>query len=359
MFDTLLTILEFVLVLGFMAFLHELGHFLTSRMFNIEVKEFGIGLPPRIVKLFTWKGTEFTLNWIPFGAFVLPKGEDDPTVPDGLSAAHPLKRLVVLLGGPLMNIATAIILFTVLVGTVGVPDTSRVVVDSVILESPAYQMQLKSGDIVLQVAGQPITKTDQVRPVIDQYLGKEVTITISRDGQTLTLTGVPRAEFPEGQGPLGFSLTNPYVPIPASQALTSGFELTAEISKQLFLLPGRMIAGQLSAEESRIVGPKGMFDIYNQAKERDRETVATSPSTPAVNALYFLALISTALGITNLLPLPALDGGRIIFILPELIFRKRIPAKYESLVHAIGFFALIGLLVLVTIQDFINPAVLP
>lgn len=359
MLETFISILEFVLVLGFMAFLHELGHFLTSRMFKIEVQEFGIGLPPRMLKLFTWKGTEFTLNWIPFGAFVLPKGENDPNVPGGLSSAHPLKRLVVLLGGPVMNLVTAIILFTILVSTVGVPDTSRVVVDSVIVDSPAYTMDLKSGDIVVTVAGQTITQTDQVRPIIDQYLGKEIKITITRDGKNITLTGIPRATYPEGQGPLGFSLTNPYTPISAGEAFPRGLELTAEISKQLFILPGRMIAGQLTAEQSRIVGPKGMFDIYNQAKERDRETVAASPTTPAVNALYFLALISTALGITNLLPLPALDGGRILFLLPELIFRKRIPAKYENLVHAVGFFALIGLLFLVTIQDFINPAVLP
>lgn len=355
----LLSILEFIIVLGFMAFIHELGHYLMCRLSNIPVEEFGFGFPPRMLKLFTWKGTIFSLNWIPFGAFVKPKGEDDPEKPDGLAAAHPIKRLGMLFGGPVFNLILAVLLFTLLVSQVGVPDTSRIVIGAVVKDSPAAQMGMKPNDTLVEVAGKTIASTDQVRPIIDQYLGKEVKITILRDGQKLTLAGIPRANYPEGQGPLGISLTNPYQPISALEAFPRGLELTGEISKQLFTLPVKMIAGQLTAEQSRIVGPKGIFDIYNQAKEKDRVSQVESPSTPAVNALYFLALISTALGITNLLPLPALDGGRILFVLAELIFRKRVPAKYENLVHAVGFFALIGLLVFVTINDFVTPPVLP
>lgn len=359
LFNTIISIVEFIIVLGLMAFIHELGHYLGSRLFKIEVEEFGFGLPPRMFKLFTWQGTLFSLNWIPFGAFVLPKGENNPEIAGGMAAAHPLKRLVVLLAGPLMNLFAAVILFSILAFQVGVPDTTRVAVDNVLPETPAAQMGLKSFDIMVEVAGKPISSTDQVRPIIDQYLGKEIQITVLRDGQRITLTGTPRATYPTGQGPLGFSVTNPYNPIPAYEAIPRGFMMTGEISRQLILLPGRLIAGQLTAEQSRIVGPKGIYDIFNQAKERDRESAVASPTTPAVNAFYFISLISVALGITNLMPLPALDGGRILFLLPELIFRKRVPAKYENLVHAIGFFALISLMVLVTIQDFINPVVLP
>ncbi len=104
---SLLRILEFILALGLLIFLHELGHYIASKLFKIEVEEFGFGFPPRAVKLFQFRETEFTLNWIPFGAFVRPKGENDPEVPGGMAAAKPLVRFAVLLGGPLMNLLTA------------------------------------------------------------------------------------------------------------------------------------------------------------------------------------------------------------------------------------------------------------
>ncbi len=96
--------IQFVIVLGLLLFFHEFGHFIVARLFKIEVEEFGVGLPPRLVKLFKWHGTDFTLNWIPFGAFVRPKGENDPNVKGGMAAASPWVRLAVLLGGPTMNI---------------------------------------------------------------------------------------------------------------------------------------------------------------------------------------------------------------------------------------------------------------
>ncbi|HOD05757.1 MAG TPA: site-2 protease family protein, partial [Anaerolineaceae bacterium] len=109
---SLLRILEFILALGVLVFLHELGHFLVSRFFKIEIEEFGFGFPPRMVKLFKLGGTDFTINWIPFGAFVRPKGENDPEVSGGLASANPWVRLAVLLGGPVMNLLTGVILFT-------------------------------------------------------------------------------------------------------------------------------------------------------------------------------------------------------------------------------------------------------
>ncbi|HVP20385.1 MAG TPA: M50 family metallopeptidase [Anaerolineaceae bacterium] len=354
-----ISILEFVLALGFLAFIHEAGHFLVSRLFKIEVEEFGFGFPPRLAKLFTLGGTLFTLNWIPFGAFVRPKGENDPNVPGGLGAASPWKRLLVLLGGPAANILTGIILFLFVFIQTGAPDSSKVLIASVVADSPAAQSGIQAGDLILKVNGQPVTSMDNMSALIKTSVGKDTVITYQRNGQIGELTVVPRPNPPSGQGPLGVQLTNPMVPITLGQAIPMSLQVTGNYINQLFLLPSRIIQGQLTPEQSRVVGPFGMFTMFNQERNRDIQTTSTPAAGPAVNVLSFLAIISVALGITNLLPIPALDGGRILFLIPEILFHKRVPPKYENAVHAIGFFALVALLVVITAQDIINPVVLP
>jgi len=154
-------------------------------------------------------------------------------------------------------------------------------------------------------------------------------------------------------------LGNPLVPISIGQAFPMSLQVTGQYVSTLLSLPGRLIAGTISPDQSRIVGPVGMFDIFNAERTRDIQSASTPATGPAVNVLYFLAIISVALGFTNLLPLPALDGGRILFLIPELLFRKRVPPRFENMVHAIGMLALILLLVVVTAQDLINPVILP
>jgi regulator of sigma E protease len=357
--NLILSIIEFVLALGFLAFLHELGHFLTSRMFKIEVEEFGFGFPPRLKKLFTWGGTEITLNWIPFGAFVRPKGENDPDVPGGLGAASAWKRLIVMLGGPVVNLLTGILLFVIVFTQSGAPDATRVLINGVSADSPAALVGFQVGDQVLKVNDQAIASTDTVSSLIKASAGQETTITISRGGQVSELTVVPRVNPPQGQGALGVTLGNPLVPITIAQAFPMSLQVTGQYINTLLSLPGRLIQGTITPDQSRIVGPVGMFDIFNAERTRDLQTTTTPAAGPAVNVLYFLAIISVALGFTNLLPLPALDGGRILFLIPELLFRKRVPPRFENMVHAIGMLALIMLLVLVTAQDIINPITLP
>jgi regulator of sigma E protease len=132
-----------------------------------------------------------------------------------------------------------------------------------------------------------------------------------------------------------------------------------EYGKLMFQIPVLLIRGQISPSEARIVGPKGIYDMFSQAREMDQEVETTQQNVPAVNTLGLLAVFSVAIGIANLLPIPAMDGGRILFLLPEILFKRRIKPEYEGLIHLIGFALLIILMVYITFQDFINPVVLP
>lgn len=359
-FSQFVNILGFVIFLGILVFLHELGHYLTARLFKIEVEEFGLGFPPRMVRLFRRWGTDFTLNWIPFGAFVRPKGENDPAILDGLGAANPWKRLVVMLGGPVMNLITGIFLFSLVFTQMGAPDQKTVQIMEVSPESPAAMTGLMSNDILVEINGETIDSTQKLTELVQANKGKEINLVIKRSGEQLRFKVTPRVSPPPGQGSLGIVMGNPVVPLSWFQALPLSVYATYEQGRQLVMLPAMLIRQQIPAEQARVVGPIGMYDIYQQARERDIET-STQPKAqiPAVNTLLLMAVISVALGVTNLLPIPALDGGRILFLLPEIIFRRRIPADYENIVHLVGFVSLIAFMVYVTTQDIINPIVLP
>ncbi|MDO8971081.1 MAG: M50 family metallopeptidase, partial [Saprospiraceae bacterium] len=180
-----------------------------------------------------------------------------------------------------------------------------------------------------------------------------------RAGTVMTKKVTPRSNPPKGEGIIGVILTNPLVNVAWFQTLPIAVDVAAEYSRQLFITPVKLIMGQLSPEQGRVTSIVGLGNMFVQARERDIESQTTSSNTPAVTSLTLMAIISIALGITNLLPIPALDGGRIIFLLPELLLRRRIPAKYENAVHLAGFMALLLLMVVVTVQDIINPILLP
>jgi len=359
----ILSILKFILAIGILAFFHELGHYLVARFNKIDVEEFGIGFPfPGIpaLKLFSFKGTVFSLNWIPFGAFVRIKGETDPSIPGGFYHAKPGARIAVMLGGPLVNIILGILMFSLVFVRTGAPDTTKVQLDLVNSSSPAAEAGLLAGDIITAVNREKINSMAELSSIVNDNLGKELEIEVLRNNEELTFFVVPRVNPPEGEGAMGIVMTNPVVQISWLQALPYGTRMAYEQTRELFLLPGRLIAGEIDTEQARILGPKGMYDIYSQVQEMDEEASSDASSeTPAVNTLWLFATISVAFGLTNLFPLPALDGGRILFVLPELIFKKRVPPQYENLIHLIGFVALIAFMVYVTTQDFINPIVLP
>lgn len=357
----MIMIVEFVLAFGFLVFLHELGHFIMARIFDIDVEEFGFGFPPRLAKLGVWKGTEITLNWIPFGAFVRPKGENDPAVTGGMAAANPWKRLGILLGGPIMNLTTGIVLFSIVFGQTGVPDFSQIQVVTVNANSPAAQAGILPGDMIISVNDQKVTSIENLAAVISANAGQEITMQYQRDGQITSITAVPRLNPPAGEGSFGISMSNPVLKAGLAKTIPFAFRMTYEQGKQLLLLPGRLIRGEISGEQARFVGPVGAYGLYEQAREMDEEMAAAplEAPLPAVNTLWLMGLLAVALGLTNLLPLPALDGGRIAFLLPELVVGKRVPPEFENIVNLVGFFALIALMIYITAQDILNPINLP
>ncbi len=354
-----LLIVQVVLVISVLIFFHELGHFLVSRAVGIPVDEFGFGYPPRLAKLGEWKGTEITLNWIPFGGFIKPHGETDDQAEGGMASAPAWKRFLIALAGPAMNFLIGIILLVVIYSAVGVPASDQAMVSEVTADSPAMQAGLLPGDIFITINNQPVEDIDQVITIVKELAGQEITLTVDREGSLQTFTLTPRLNPPEGEGSMGVGLTNPLKPTPFFQSVGYAFQATGYVIKETLLLPGRLISGTVDPAVARPVGYKGIYDIYSQAVTMDQESEAQIAEPIPVFTLSIIANISLALGITNLLPIPALDGGRILFTLPELLFKKRIPQKWENAVNTVSFILLILLMVFITVLDFTNPVVLP
>ncbi len=357
--DLIWTIIQFILLLSILMLIHEFGHFIMCRLAHVPVEEFGLGIPPRIATLFTWQGTAFTLNALPFGAFVKPRGEVDREVAGGLATASPWKKLGVYFGGPLMNLLLGLGLLIILFYSLGAPDPTKVILFDVATDSPAYLSGLKPGDQIIAINEIPVDKVETMQWLISDNLGKQVQITVLRDGKSIIINAIPRVNPPENEGALGVVLGNPYNKITIFEAIPQAVSAAYVQIREFVLLPGHLIQGSLSPSESRVVGIKGIFDMYSAAGEMDAEsTSGTSQQAPLVR-LSFIATISIALGLTNLLPIPALDGGRIILVLPELILRRRIPQKVENFLISFSFMVLILLMIFITYQDFINPIKLP
>lgn len=355
-----LDIILFIGAIAFMILIHEFGHFSASKAVGVEIEEFGLGFPPRALTLFEHKGTKYTLNWIPLGGFVRPKGEEDSEEPGGMAAAAPWKRLVILIAGPLMNIGFAILIYSVLAFQTGVSDTSRILIGVVSPDSPAEMAGLQAGDFIDQVNTVEIHEFLDIQNEVNSHLGELITLTIDRAGETSIIELIPRDPPPE-DGAIGVGLGYPWIKADASNALPIGFIHTVRQSKAILSFPFELLFGDsIAAEEGRVVGYKGMYDMYDYMRDIDKENATAQPQAPGGYATFsFFAIVTLSLGLFNLLPIPALDGGRIIFVLAEIVFRKRIPQRYENVVHLVGFVLLITLMIYVNLLDFIDPIQLP
>ncbi len=362
----MISFLVFFFALGLMIFVHELGHFLAARWAKIEVEEFGFGLPSyKLATLFKWQGTEFTIHALPLGGFIRPKGENDPNVPGGLASANPWKRLVVLLAGPLMNLLTAVIVFSILIASSGVPVPGKVLIETVAENSPAQQAGLQKGDILLAIDGEAVTEIEPAILLIRENLDTPVELLVERNGEQITLTATPLSSRTAQEGALGVALATPTRPATLVESVVGGTTITAIQAATIVYLPVALIQGVISSDEARFIGFKGIYDLFNYSVEEDvtsRQEAAAAQSSgapaprPTNYTLNLIGVLSVSLGVFNLFPIPALDGGRILFTLPEILFKKRIPHEWENMVNGIAMLLLIGLMLFVNVMDFVNPA---
>lgn len=345
-------LLLFVFILGSLIIGHEFGHFLLARARGVHVEEFGLGFPPRLLTLFSAGGTRFTLNLIPLGGFVRPAGEDDPTVPGGLAGSSKRTRAMVLLAGPAANLVLGFLAFTAAFKFAS-PDPTRVLVTQVAAGSPAEAAGLLPGDIILSLNGQPVTGFEVLQKGITQSLDRPVELGIQRQDSSLSVRLTPRSDHPDTEGPIGILLGNPTRNVGWFPAMGFGAQAIFLQIDNLIHLPARLIQGQIAPEQARVSGLKGMYDMLVWAGEIDRNA-----QRPFVT-LTLIGVISVGLAMANLLPIPALDGGRLVFVAYEAVFHQRIAARYEGLAHAIGFLLLLLLMAYVNVQDFAHPIELP
>lgn len=347
----------FFLILTPLIIIHEIGHFVTARYCGIKVEEFGIGYPPRALILFRQKGTIFSLNWIPFGGFVRPAGEDDPNDPQGLAAASKSSRLLVLAGGSIANFIGAYFIFMALF-LLNPLDTNRIMISEINAGSPAETAQLQVGDVFVTVAEQEIGGNNQeLIALIQENVGQEIAVVVEREGETVATTLTPRrpGEYDSTrEGAVGIRLGHPEINSFASgQLFWQPIQQIGTVIQMTVQMPLQIMRGEAQADEARMVSVIGISQIAGQATQQTADTGDLS------YVLWLAGLLSVALGFTNLLPIPALDGGRILFVLIEAVIGKQVSAEREGMVHAIGMIILLGLMVILMVQDILYPIVLP
>ena len=355
-----LTIIIFVLVLGVLVLAHELGHFAVARLVGMRVEEFGFGFPPRIAS-FKRGDTVYSINLIPFGGFVKILGENGESAEaDSFASQSALKRFFVLLAGVTMNVVLAWVLFSLAL-TLGIPTVisqgetlpgnarlSEPAVTILLVEpdGPAAAAGMRPGDAILAISGERVTALQTALDITSQKAGQQLIYEIKRGNEIIDIRSIPRSQPPVGQGPLGITLgLVARVSYPWYEAVYRGVGATVSLGIQIVIAFIYLIAGFFSghSEAGSLTGPIGIAVLTRDAAKLG-----------FVYVLQFTALLSVNLAIINVLPFPALDGGRIFFLVMEKVRGKKLNLKLENYTNTIGFFLLISLLVWVSIRDVRN-----
>ncbi len=344
-----MNILWFVPILSIMMFVHELGHFVTARLSGITVLEFGFGLPPRIWG-FKRNGVMYSINWIPFGAFVKMLGEEDPTAPGSFASKPGGIRAIVLAAGSGMNFLLAVAAFSMvyIVGVPGVPPDGPVQIAEVAPDSPAQAAGFQTGDVIVSVNGQP-ANVQTFREATQTHLDQPIEITLRHGDQLQTTTLTPRSNPPQGQGAIGIVLAGGLIRLNPVAAVSQGFAQTVRAIVGTLSVPKMLIEGSIAPGDARLIGLVGMAQATS-------ETVSYVADTGFWYPVFILTgLFSAGLSIANMLPIPALDGGRLFFVILEWIRGRRIPPEREAAYHFVGIVVLLTLMVIISFNDLLSP----
>lgn len=340
--------LYIVPILAVLILVHEIGHFVSARLCGVTVEEFGIGIPPRL-KGWTRNGVIWSVNAIPFGGFVRVKGEDGADRdPGSMNTKSPGQRAFFLAAGSAMNVLLAVVLMTIVVGAQGTPTGNIMLfVDGVAPGTPAEQAGWRTNDRFVEVAGEPVRTLDDLTEPASQSGGEPLGVVLERDGEIISTTVVPRAKdnYPSTQGPTGITLrsTAEYTEVPPLEVVPVAIRETWQTGVEMVNGLIGLLTGGVTLDQ--LAGPIGMGQITN--------TVVTRTTLPVWVALANLSVVlSLNLAVLNLLPLPALDGGRLFFVLIELLRGgRRIAPEREGVVHFVGLVVLLGVMFLVAFSD--------
>ena len=345
--ETLGTVLIAILVFGLLILIHELGHYIFARIFKVTIKEFSIGMGPKLVWYDSKKtGIRYALSMIPIGGYVAMAGEDgESDDPNSFDKKPAWQRFIITVAGAAVNIIAGFLAMIILtsmiklygttVGRFYTPEESKSDVSS-------SETGLMVGDTVLSVNGKSVKIYDEMSYEIMRHGNKPVTLTVLRDGEVVTLPGVVFPVSEESGQSFGMA---DFVPNQMSRDIGSilGFSWHKSVlvvrmcwESIIDLLTGRYTLAAVS-------GPVGISEVIGNAARAGIQSL-----------LYTTVLISINLGVMNLLPIPALDGGRMITVLFEMITRKRIPPKIEGIVNGVGLMLLLGFSVLIMIKDVVQ-----
>jgi len=342
----LTTIGAFVGILVVLIIAHEFGHFIAAKAFRVKVDEFGLGFPPRVLSLKRGE-TVYSLNAIPLGGFTKMAGEEDPTVPRSLASKRIGTRLLVLSAGSIMNIILPLLLFSIAFMVPHNLIIGKVVIEEVAPNSPAARAGIEPGDTFLSLNQKPVHNIEDLQRYIELNLGKEATIIIQHsDSTTEGVEVVPRWRPPEGQGAIGIvvRMTNATIVRQSEPAWRAAPLAVSACAETFVLFKNGLLAVATGTTPLQVAGPVGIAQITGE--------VAKAGISPL---LEFAAFLSINLALINIFPLPALDGGRIAFVLLEWVRRgKRVSPKTEGLVHFIGFTALLVAIMVITYRDILH-----
>ncbi|WP_101772956.1 RIP metalloprotease RseP [Peptostreptococcus faecalis] len=333
-----MNIIVAILIFGFIIFIHELGHFYFAKKAGVTIYEFSIGMGPKIFSK-EKNNTLYSLRALPIGGYVAMAGEDEESDDENSFDKKPIKdRLASIFAGPVANIVLCFVLLSGFFMIVGTPTTN--ILEQVAESSPAYEAGLKKGDKIISVDNKSISNFEELSSAISSSNGKELKVKYNRNSSVET-TSIKPVKNNE-KYIIGITPKNEKNPI---KAIPYAFSTTYNTSKSMLQFIWKLVTGQLSGNiVNSLAGPVGVVQIVSNA--------ATSG---ILNLVYLTAIISLNIGLMNLLPIPALDGWRILILMIEALRRgKKLPAKVEGYINGIGLIALLSFMIFITYKDILR-----